>query len=216
MFSLKSRQDQWRLLFPKQFIADEIYEKYAKVLREKNGYFVNPIDFLNESIQSIQVLGFQNATIQQQQTGRGISYTKDRVAQNHFLHTSGDYNYRSEINPVHLIDKTLNVVFRHTLGFLNYFLLFENFFCLYARDTRSTDLLDALYVDIPDEWGRIYCRIKLSDPVIDTMDMLDLNYTQPIANSQTFQVQFKYSNIEFQFIEDSETPNDSTLDIKEP
>ena len=31
--------------------------------------------------------------------------------------------------------------------------------------------------------------------------MLDFDYTQPIANSQTFKVEFKYSNINFDFIE---------------
>ena len=32
------------------------------------------------------------------------------------------------------------------------------------------------------------------------MDMLDFDFTQPIAQSQTFQVVFKYSNFDFQFI----------------
>jgi hypothetical protein len=209
MFSLKSRQDQWRLLFPKEFLTDEIQEKYTKVLRSKRSFYTSPFDFLNETIQSIQVLGFQNATIQQQQTARGTSPNPDRKWQNNFLHTSGDYNYRSEVNPIHLVDKTSNVSFRHTLGFLNYFMIFENFFNLYARDTSSQSLLRYLFVDIPDENGRIYCRLCLHDPVIDTMDMLDLNYTQPISNSQTFQVQFKYSNISFEFILDEEENNEN-------
>ena len=35
--------------------------------------------------------------------------------------------------------------------------------------------------------------------------MLDLTYTEPIANSQTFNVSIKYSNFDFQFIDNDET-----------
>ena len=41
------------------------------------------------------------------------------------------------------------------------------------------------------------------DPLIDGIDMLDLDFSQPVANSQTFRVIFKYSNIDFQFLEDN-------------
>ena len=32
------------------------------------------------------------------------------------------------------------------------------------------------------------------------MDMLSLDYTQPVAQSQSFKVEFKYSNFDFEFI----------------
>jgi hypothetical protein len=38
------------------------------------------------------------------------------------------------------------------------------------------------------------------DPVINSIEMLDLNYTQPVAQSQTFKVEFKYSNFDLEFI----------------
>jgi hypothetical protein len=34
------------------------------------------------------------------------------------------------------------------------------------------------------------------------MDMLSLDFTQPVATSQTFRVIMKYSNIDFEFIDD--------------
>ena len=49
--------------------------------------------------------------------------------------------------------------------------------------------------------GEVYSKILIMNPLINSMDMLDLNYTQPIAQSQTFKVEFKYSNIDYQFIE---------------
>lgn len=207
MFTLRGRQDNFRLIFPKEFLVDEITEKYSEVLKKKHSFIYNPIDFLNETIQSVQVLGFTDATIEQLQTGRGTAAeSPERIPQNRFLHTTSQVNYRSETNPINLIDKTLNVTFRHTLGYVNYFMMFENFFHLYARDTSYEELIPNLFVDILDNMGNIYSRIEIIHPVISGIDMLDFNYTQPTAQSQTFKVEFKYSNLDFQFIEDDK-PN---------
>ena len=119
------------------------------------------------------------------------------------MHMATDYNYRSAGNPISLIDKTFNVTFRHTIGFLNYFILFESFFYQNMRDMNYKNLPKQMNVDIYNEGGEIYSRIVLFDPLIDGIDMLDLDFSQPVANSQTFRVIFKYSNIDFQFLEDT-------------
>jgi len=210
MFTLRGRQDNFRLIFPKEFIVPEIEEKYAKILQDKHSFIYTPIDFVNETIQSVQVLGFQEATVEQLQPGRG-TYTDNpnRINQNRFMHTTSSVNYRSEKNPIDLIDKTLNVQFRHTLGFVNYFLLFENFFYLYARDTKYDQMIPNLFIDIMDNIGNVYSRIEIIKPIISGIDMLDLNFTQPLAQSQTFKIEFKYSNLDFQFIsnDDSQEKN---------
>ena len=132
MFTLRGRQDNFRILLPKEFLCDEIVEKYSKILQDKHSYLYSPIDFLNETIRSVQVLGFQDATIEQLQPGRGTAASSaSRIPQNRFMHTASQVNYRSETNPLNLIDKTLNIEFRHTLGYVNYFMIFENFFYLF-------------------------------------------------------------------------------------
>ena len=208
MFGLKGRQDKLRVRYPKEFLLQEIEEKYTKVLIEKHSFFVSPIEFLNESIQSIQILGFTGASMVQQQMGIESKYQNPTIKTR--IHTFNDHIYRSEKNPVALIDKTINIVFRHTLGFTNYFMMFENFFKQYDRETLNKEMTMAvLPVDVMNEYGEIYARVLIHGPIIDAMDMLDLSYTQPIAQSQTFQVTFKYSNIEFEFISE-ETENDIT------
>ena len=111
MFTLKSRKDGFRLLLPKEFLCEEIVDKYAQILQNQKSFILSPIAFLNETIQKVQVLGFNSGTIQQQQTSRGESITGDpkRFAQNRFLHTASDHTYRSEVSPLQLIDKTLNI-----------------------------------------------------------------------------------------------------------
>ena len=199
---LKGRQDRFRLLLPDDTIPDEIKEKYTKILIDKKNIITSPIDFVNETIQKVQVLGFNNATYAQPQPRHGTPIRDpNRVDENMFLGRAVDYQYRSVDNPEQIIDRTLNIEFRHTAGFLNYFIMFESFFYIYARDTKSTKLPSPLAVDIMNELGEIYSRIVLYDPIIEGMDMLDLDFTNPVASSQSFRVTYKYSNIDFQFIE---------------
>lgn len=202
MFGLKGRQDGFRLLFPKEFLVPQVEEKYSKILAEKHGFYLSPIDFINESIQKVNVLGFQNATVQQQQPSRGEpTIDPNRVEQNKFLYAATDYNYRNGVSPISLTDRTFNVTFRHSLGYLNYFILFENFWYQFARDMKYEDLMQRLSIDIINEKGSIYSRIVLFYPLINGMDMLEFDYSQPIAQSQTFNVEFKYSDFDFEFID---------------
>lgn len=203
MFTLKARKDGFRILLPKDFLCDEILEKYSKILKSKKSFLINPIDFLNETIQKVQVLGFNDATFQQQQTaiGKSITNNPDRFNQNKFLHTASDHTYRSEVNPLQLIDKTLNITFKHTLGYLNYFMIFENFWWLYSRDKQYKDMRMEFAIDLLDNTEKVYSRIVIHDPIIHGIDMLDFDYSQPIAQSETFTVIFKYSNIDYQFLE---------------
>lgn len=203
MFTLRGRKDGFRFLFPQDFIVTEIKEKYSKILQEQKSFFENPVDFLNETIRGVQVLGFNDATIMQRQSAHGNQlrhFNLDRTKQNRFAHTGTEEPYRSEQNPLSLIDKTFNVTFRHTLGFLNYFIMFENFWYLYSRDTTYDEIKNFFNIDIIDSQGRVYSRIVLYNPIIHGIDMLNLDYSQPVAQSETFNVIFKYSNIDYQFL----------------
>lgn len=202
MLSLKGRQDAFRLLLPKEFLYKDIEEKYAKILKAKKGFFINPIDFINESIQRVEVLGFQNGTFQQMQPRTGYPLINPmRKDQNEFAYPATEETYRSEVSPIALTDKTFNIEFRHVLGYLNYFMIFENFWYMYSRDMKYSDLMHHIYVDIFNEIGEVYCKIDLVDPMINGIDMLSFDFTQPIASSQTFKVEFKYSNFNFNFID---------------
>jgi len=213
MFTLKGRQDGFRFLLPDEFIPNELNEKYTKLLTDAHSFITKPIDFINESMQKVQVFGFNDATIAQQQPRRGepIMYPT-RIAENNFMHTAVDFNYRSVSNPESLVDMTLNVTFRHTLGYINYMLMFESFFYQYSRDMKYKDLPYQFNIDLFGERGQIYSRIILMNPLISGMDMLDFDYTQPVANSQTFNVIWKYSNFDYQFIEtDANSPEDEII-----
>ena len=50
---------------------------------------------------------------------------------------------------------------------------------------KYDDLPQRFNVDLLNERGEIYSRIVLYYPMINSMDMLEFDYTQPIAQSQT-------------------------------
>lgn len=202
MFGLKGRQDGFRMLLPKEFLVSDVEEKYAGILKEKIGYFDSPIDFLNETIQKVNVLGFQEGTMTQDQASLGAEPTMkpNRIKQNKFQYAGSQFNYRSGVAPIALTDKTFNITFRHTLGYLNYFMLFENFWYQFSRDMNYEDLPQRFTIDLFNEKGEIYSRVSLFYPMINAMDMLEFDYTQPVAQSQTFNIEFKYSNFDFEFI----------------
>ena len=94
----------------------------------------------------------------------------------------------------------MNIEFRHTLGYVNYMMMLENFLYLYTRDTRSDKLFEFIDVEIVNQIGETYAKLRLENPIINAMDMLSFDYSQPVAQSGTFKVEFKYSNFEYQFI----------------
>lgn len=207
MFTLKGKQDGFRCTLPKEFLVDSIIEKYAKILQKAHSFYGEPIDFINETIQGVDVLGFTQATVMQQQPGTGnYASSPATVEANKFMHTATDFAYRSEVNPLQLLDKTIRIKFRHTLGYVNYFMLFENFFWQYQRDTRYDELPGYITIDLFDQDMTAYSRIMLYHPITDGLDMISFDYTQPIAQSGTFNMEIKYSNIDFEFI-DKEDPS---------
>lgn len=206
MLALKGRQDGFKLILPKEFLVTEVEKKYSEILKEKCGYFSSPIDFINETIQKVNVLGFSNGTVVQNQQTRGTEPTlnSSRVKQNKFMYAASEFNYRNSIPPIALTDKTFNITFRHTIGYINYFILFENFWYLFSRDMKYNDMPQKFNIDLFNEMGSVYSRISLYYPMINSMDMLEFDYTQPIAQSQSFNIEFKYSNFDFEFIDITE------------
>ena len=212
MFTLQGRKDGFKLTLPDDFLVEEIRDKYAFILQHNKHYIAKPIDFLNETIQKVQVFGFSNAVIEQQQPTKAFPLRNpNRISQNAFKTGSNAFQYRNSVPPIALTDKTLNIEFRHTLGYLNYMMIMENFIYLYTKDTRENDLFKYINLELFNEIGEIYAKVQFQDVVISSMDMLDFDYSQPIAQSGTFKLELKYSNFDYQFI--TERPKASTVEV---
>ena len=195
MLSLSPRYDLFRFAFPKDFIPKEVNDKYQKVLSKNAGVLTTPIDYLNESIQGITIPGISDLTIDQEQHSHNSIMGKLNVE------PARQNTYKSPANPLANINKEITVTFRFNQGFYNYFLLYETIFWKYCKPQDYPNE-DYLYVDLMDETGKVTARIKYYDCHVSGIDGIDLNYSKIERDTGTFDIVFKFNNIDFTFVDD--------------
>lgn len=189
--SLNPRFDTFRFAFPKELIPDEIYQKWYNVLNKYDKNVIRePIDIINESIQSVEVGGIGESTAEQQQTYKNPHINR--------IEPASKSTYRSSKNPVDLLPNEITVTFRHMQGFYNYFLLFETWFYHYAKENKRDGFTEFLYLELLDEMGEVVSHVSFAFPVFDSIDALQLSFNKTDRSFETFTCKFKFSNIDFE------------------
>lgn len=202
MLSLSPRWDLFRFSFPKDFLPEVVSEKYAKILSRNAGVLVTPIDYLNESIQNITIPGISDINMQQQQHSANAIKRTDTPKKVINVEPKTDITYKSSTNPLDNIEKSFKVGFRMNQGLYNYFMIYETIF---YRICKPYDVGpdSVLYIELLDETGTICARIKFFDVYIDGIDGLDFDYSKLDRENNSFDVTFKFNNIDFDFLEDA-------------
>ena len=195
MLSLSPRYDLFKFSFPKDFLPETVANKYNEILLKNPGVISSAIDYLNESIQGVSLPGISDILMSQVQHSfnpnkRGLG--KINVEPAH------DFTYKSTNNPLSNIDREFKVTLRFNQGLYNYFMLYETIFHHLCKHINK-ESEPVLYVEILDESGLIVSRIKLIDVHIAGIDGLDFNYNKIERDSGTFDVSFKFNNIDFEF-----------------
>ena len=202
MLSLSPRWDLFRFSFPKDFLPEVVSEKYAKILSRNAGVLVTPMDYLNESIQNITIPGISDINMQQQQHSANTIKRTDTPKKVINVEPKTDITYKSSTNPLDNIEKSFKVGFRMNQGLYNYFMIYETIF---YRICKPYDVGpdSVLYIELLDETGTICARIKFFDVYIDGIDGLDFDYSKLDRENNSFDVTFKFNNIDFDFLEDA-------------
>jgi hypothetical protein len=197
MLSLSPRYDLFKFSFPKDFLPEVINEKYNKIINKNPGVLTTSIDYLNESIQSITIPGISDINIQQQQHSSNSIKLNDNKTN---VEPKTDITYTSSTNPLDKINKEFKVTFRMNHGLYNYFMIYETIFYRICKPFNyGPDKI--LYIELLGEDGRVASRIKFYDVYIDGIDGLDFTFNKMERDSGTFDVNFKFNNIDFEFIE---------------
>ena len=199
MFSLSPRYDLVRFYLPKTFLPKHIEEKYTALLNKENATLTTAIDYLNESIQSITMPGISDLTIQQMQHGSNDINTKKFVNKKINVEPSHEMSYIAPGNPLEKIEKEFKVTFRANQGLINYFMLYETAFHYICKGTNS-DCEPVMYIEILDEKGTILSRVKYMDVHMDGIDGREFNYSKIEREFDTFEVTFKFNNIDFDYL----------------
>ena len=194
MLSLSPRYDLFRFELSKTFLPNEVSSKYEKLFIINPGVIKTPIDYLNESIQGITFPGISDILIQQQQhSTNSIMRTSKRSN----IEPKIDITYTSSANPLDKIDKQFKITFRMNQGLYNYFMLYETIFYRICKPTKYKPD-DVMILEILNDYGTIVSRVKFYDVYIDGIEGLDFNYSKLERESGTFDVTFKFNNIDFE------------------
>ena len=196
MLSLSPRYDLFRFSFPKDFLPKEIEEKYYKILNTNSGVITAPIDYLNESIQGVNFPGMSDILVQQQQHGVNSGerrFGKINVEPKH------DINYQSTSNPLDKISPEFKVTMRVNQGLYNYFMMYETILHQMSKTKEYNDS-SVLTLEIMDASGVVTSKIYFKQVLMDGIDGLDFSYNKVERESGTFDITFKFNNIDFEFI----------------
>ena len=201
MLSLSPRYDLFKFQLPKDFLPQELDEKYAKLLAKNASVIVSPIDYLNESIQGVTFPGISELLTEQGQIGFNSNRDVDGKQG-----TEPDYKhvYLSSINPLAAISREFKVTFRQNQGLYNYWMMYETIFHKILKDKRkSYDEVFTLF--IMNETGEACARVDMYDNYISAIDGIEFNYNKVDRQTDTFDVLFKFNNIDFNLIDNIET-----------
>ena len=205
MLSLSPRFDQFRFTLPKDFLPRIVEERFRTVLNKEPGVVVTPIDYLNESIQSISLPGMDGLSIEQDQhESHPVTRSLNKFGRINVepVHKT---TYQSSGNPLEKLDKQFKITFRLNQGLYNYFMIYETIFHRYAKTDGTRDHDPVFQIYLLDEDGTAISCILLKNLVIDGIDGLDFNFSKVERESTTFEVRFKYNNIDFQFVTNGKT-----------
>ncbi len=204
MLSLSPRYDLFRFTLPKDFLSDDITEKYQKIISKDANTILTPIDYLNESIQKVSIPGISDILGSQDQHGsNSIQRTGPSTSSNRLgrinVEPRHEVTYMSATNPLDKIEKDFKVTFRMNQGMYNYYMLYETIFNHYCKH-KNMPCFDVLYIEMMDENGVVTGRIKYKDCYINSIDGLEYSYDKTTRDTGTFDITFRFNNIDFEFL----------------
>lgn len=196
MLSLSPRYDLFRFSFPKDFLPKDLEEKYQKLFITDSAVISSPINYLNESIVGVTFPGISDINITQ--TQHGFNATERKLGKIN-VEPKHEINHVSPENPLEKIDKEFKVTFRLNQGFYNYFMLYETIFYKMCKPLDYPPQ-DILYIELLDATGNIISRVKFINCYIDGIEGLNFDYTKIEREAGTFEVTFKFDNIDYEII----------------
>ena len=202
MLSLSPRYDLFKFSLPKDFLPKEIEEKYTNILSKNTAVISTPIDYLNESIQGVSFPAISDLNVSQEQHGSN-SIVRSNINENGLgkinVEPKHDIMHVSTENPLEKISKEFKVTFRLNQGFYNYFMLYETIFYKICKPLRNGPI-PVLFIDLMGSSGEVNARVKFIDCYLDGIEGLEFDYSKVERNAGTFDITFKFNNIDFDLI----------------
>lgn len=208
MLSLSPRMDLFRFKFPKDFLPEELNEKYKRIISKNKAVIYEPIEYLNESIQGITFPGISDLLVEQTQHSplhpENENYNKGIKSHRLNVEPQRTNVTYSPANPLSQITGEFTVTLRRCQGLYNYWMLYESIFYKTLKQYNRAGKDDVFYISIMNEDGIAVARLKLFQPRIDGIDGLEFSYNKTERENGTFDIKFRFNNIDFDIVEETE------------
>ncbi len=170
---LNARQNSFIILFPDDFFAEEVNEKYKKYYQS----LIVPYDTINEFMSAtIQSINFPGWSMNVAQQSRLLGKKQE---------------YKNSIQPIDLHEREITLTFKLTDAYMNYFIFKDNA-DNYLDFKSKKPTFQPLRLMLLDNQGYLVSSILFKRPVLVHQDGFKLSYSSVTPEFKTFDVKFKY------------------------
>lgn len=184
---LNAKNNQFVFRFPKGFIFPEVEEKYNFYLKRLPTPFENITDYVNHTIQSVTFPSVSSDEVEQF-VGRKVVVDGKNVTKN-------PQYWRQSLDLERVIPKEFSVNLKAADGYLNYWVLFENY-RRYLMITNMEDYFPDMNIFYLDREGYQILTISLKQPLMKSISEVEMNYSSTAMEFRTFTVGFKYNTFD--------------------
>lgn len=170
---LNARQNSFILLFPDDFFAAEVNEKYKKYYQS----LIVPYDTINEFMSStIQSIDFPGWTMTPAEQTRLLGKKQ---------------NYKNSVQPIDLHERDITITFKLTDAYMNFFIFKDNA-DNYLDFSNKTPTFQPMRLMLLDNQGYLVSSILFKRPVLYHQDGFKLSYSSVTPDFKTFTAKFRY------------------------
>jgi hypothetical protein len=172
---LNSRSNLFVFGFPKNFMVDEVAQKYKKYLDRMPGNLVSrPIDYINYAVQSITFPSYSYEPVQQQ-------FREDLKS------------WRDSTPMREILTNELTVTFQMLDGYINYWMMLDLFLYWYSFPNPNPYIPHGISLRILDTEGNIMITIEFEEVLFKEVSSLDLSFSNNSPEFTTFDCTFTYN-----------------------
>lgn len=176
---LNAKNNAFVFTLPKGFISDALETKYNFYLKRLPTPFETISAYVNHTIQSVTF---------PQVSATPVEQTLDKVPQ----------FWRQSFDIERLISKEFTVNFKLTDGYLNYWILFEQFMNNMEMTTMTPEYSPDMSLRFLDREGYQLVDVRFIQPFIIGIDSIEMSYASVGYEFKTFGVNFKYNQFKIE------------------
>lgn len=169
---LNSRNANYILNFPKNFLFPEIQNRYRTYLKRLPLPYADVTDYLNASIQSVTFPGAKMEEVEQTLSEDPIRW-KGGTNKNYF-------------------EREFTVTFKSYEGYINYWMMFD-LFTQYVDYDNKVEFLPNVTLSFLDHTGFELIVFEFKQLILTEISELQLNFTSNAAEFQDFECKFLYN-----------------------